>query len=202
MMKLFYSPTSPYVRKVSVIVELTGQGAEIERVSPDFSPIKMAPELMAMNPLGKIPVLVLDDGLVLYDSTVICQYLDDLAGSGLYPRAGKLRWLVLRAEALADGLLDAAVLIRYETALRPADKQWSEWRDGQLRKVTHALAEMEAEVGERPKFDAGHSATVVALGYLRLRMPDLGWEQRHPKLAAWFAEMDERPEFRSTRPVG
>ncbi|MCX8500723.1 MAG: glutathione S-transferase [Alphaproteobacteria bacterium] len=201
-MKLFYSPTSPYVRKVSVIAELTGMAAKIERVVPDFSPIKIAPELMAKNPLGKIPVLVLDDGLVLYDSTVICQYLDDLAGTGLYPRAGRLRWLVLRAEALADGLMDAAVLMRYETALRPADKQWGEWRDGQLRKVNHALAEMESELGSRPRFDAGHGATAVALGYLRLRTPDMGWEKSHPKLAAWFSEVDERPEFSTTRPVG
>ena len=201
-MKLFYSPTSPYVRKVSVIAELTGLAGKIERVVPDFSPIKVAPELMAKNPLGKIPVLVLDDGLVLYDSTVICQYLDDLAGTGLYPKTGKMRWLVLRAEALADGLLDAAVLMRYEANLRPPDKQWSEWCEGQLRKVSNALVEKESELNSRPGFDAGHSATVVALGYLRLRTPDMGWEGSHPKLAEWFNQMDERPEFKSTRPVG
>ncbi|MDI9409303.1 MAG: glutathione S-transferase [Candidatus Pacebacteria bacterium] len=200
-MKLFYSPTSPYVRKVSVIAELTGLAGRIERVTPDFSPIKVNPELMAQNPLSKVPVLVRDDGTALYDSTVICQYLDDLAGTGLYPKSGNLRWLVLRAEALADGLLDAAVLMRYESNLRPADKQWSDWCDGQLRKVASALAEMEHELGSRPGLDAGHSATVVALGYLRLRMADMGWEKTHPKLAEWFAAMDERPEFKSTRPA-
>ena len=143
-MKLLYSPTSPYVRKVLVLANETGQQLELEAQSG--SPTARNPKVAEVNPLGKIPALVTDAG-ALYDSRVICQYLDTLHdGAPLYGE-GAARFTTLRREALADGLLDAALLARYE-AVRPEERIWSDWYEGQLAKVRAALAAMEADLPE------------------------------------------------------
>ena len=139
-MKLFHSPTSPFVRKVLVVADERGLRDRIELVPSVLSPTSPDAALSRSNPLGKIPALETDGGDVLFDSHVIAEYLDQMTdGPRLIP-AGAGRWSVLRREALADGILDAGILVRYETFLRPEPLRWAAWIDGQLTKVTQGLA--------------------------------------------------------------
>jgi len=124
-MKLHYNPASPYVRKVRVLAIETGLMERIELVPEKVSPVDPNPDVVADNPVGKIPALVTDEGDALYDSRVICEYLDALhGGTRMFPERGEARWSALRRQALADGMLDAAVITRYETAMRPKELQW------------------------------------------------------------------------------
>src|SRR5580658_1191296 len=145
-MRLRYSPPSPFVRKVVVVAYETGLSERIECVPTSVAPTKLNEEVARENPLVKVPALTTDEGLVLYDSPVICEYLDTLhAGPKLFPAAGKARWVALRQQALGDGVLEAAILGRYET-VRPKEYQWPDWIDAQLRKVRGALGALEIEV--------------------------------------------------------
>lgn len=192
-MKLLYSPTSPYARKVLVLAHEAGIGLEVEAGSG--SPTARNPKVAAQNPLGKIPVLLSDQG-PLYDSRVICQYLDTLhQGRRLYPE-GAARFVALRREALADGLLDAALLARYETT-RPEEKVWSDWYDGQVTKMKAALDQMETDLPDA--VDIGAIAYGCALGYVDFRFAALNWRDSHPLLAAWEAEFAARPSMQATR---
>src|SRR6185437_9379975 len=170
-MKLRHSPTSPFVRKVMVAAYELGLESRIERIPTRVAPTQRNDEVVRDNPLVKIPALTTDDGLVVYDSRVICEYLDTLAGGAkLFPAAGQPRWRALRQQALGDGILDAGILARYES-LRPREFQWQEWIDAQMRKVRGALSalEMECESGDLapPAADAtieiGHLAIGCAL---------------------------------------
>src|SRR5271169_1610545 len=144
-MKLRYSPTSPFVRKVMVVALETGLADRIEKVPTSVTPIKPNDEVARDNPLVKIPALTTDNGLVLYDSPVICEYLDSLhEGPKLFPAAGEKRWIALRQQALGDGIMEAAILARYES-IRPKEVQWTDWIEAQLRKVRGALAALENE---------------------------------------------------------
>jgi glutathione S-transferase len=199
-MKLFYSPTSPYVRKVLAVAHELGLADRIERLSSAAHPINRDRNIIAHNPLGQVPTLLLDDGTVLADSRVICEYLDDLAGGGLFPRSGPPRWRALVDQSTGDGVLAAALLARYESAARPTERQWRDWLEAQLDKATTSLAAIEAVAsafGER--VDIGTIAIGCALGYLDLRFPDLKWRDRHPATAVWFARFDEHPAMLITR---
>jgi glutathione S-transferase len=202
-MKLRYSPTSPYVRKVVVTAIETGAIEHIERIPTVVAPTKRNDEVARENPLVKVPALTTDDGLVLYDSPVICEYLDTLhAGAKLFPASGKARWIALRQQALGDGILDAAILGRYEI-LRPAEYQWADWIDAQLRKVRGALAalEMEVEAGELGgAITIGHVTVGCALGYLDFRYASEDWRGRHRRLAQWFDEFAKRKAMQLTVP--
>lgn len=192
-MKLIYSPNSPYVRKVRVLAHETGQPLEL--VAESSQPTRRNPAVGAHNPLGKIPVLLTDQG-PLYDSRVICQYLDTLHdGARFYPD-GAGRFVALRREALADGLLDAALLARYETT-RPEGRAWADWIEGQLAKVKAALAAMEADLPEAA--DIAAIAYGCALAYLDFRFAAMNWRESHPRLAAWEAEFGARPSMQATR---
>ena len=157
------------------------------------------------NPSGKIPALVLDDGTVLFDSRVICAYLDTLHdGEKLAPDAGQgvAGFRAMALEALGDGIMDAAVLTRYELALRPADKQWADWRDGQMKKVNSALDDLEARwmsLLDGP-LSIGAISVGCALGYLDFRFEDMGWRDSRPALAAWYASFADRPSMQATKP--
>jgi len=202
-MKLFYSQTSPYARKVRLAAVALGLADAIEVVVRAASPVAEDADLVAANPLGKIPALVLDDRRVLFDSRVIVEYLDHVAGGGLLPGpSDPERWETLRLQALADGVLDAALLMRYEVALRPEALLWRDWLDGQRRKVERALAALEADV-ERVAGGAPLNAIAVtcALGYLDYRFADLPWRGDHPGLARFFAEYSARPEMVLTDPA-
>ncbi|MBS0325583.1 MAG: glutathione S-transferase [Proteobacteria bacterium] len=200
-MKLYHSPSSPFVRKVMVVAHELGLASRLELVPSAAHPVNRDAGLVAANPLGKVPALVTDDATVLYDSRVICEYLDREAGGKLFPATDALRWRVLRDQALGDGLLDAAVLARYEVAVRPEPCRWQPWTDGQLAKVTSCLAVIEADAdryGER--VDIGTIAIGCALGYLDFRFADLGWRDAHPHAAAWFARFAARPSMQASAP--
>ncbi len=201
-MKLYHSTTSPYVRKVMVAAIELGLLDRIEMVAAKVSPIVRTAPVIADNPLGKLPTLITDDGMVLFDSRVILEYLDGLSGGGrLIPAAGPARWQALTEQALADGLLDAALLERYEIGLRPKELMWPQWRDGQHDKVEKALDRMEeTAAGFAARTDIGTIATACALGYLDFRFPDLGWRGARPELSGWFAAFSARPSMAATVP--
>jgi glutathione S-transferase len=200
-MKLRYSPASPYVRKVMIVALEGGLAERIEKVPTAVAPVKTNDALQAENPLVKLPSLTTDAGETLYDSPVICEYLDSLHNSApIFPAPGPVRWTALRRQALGDGILDAAILIRYETT-RPKELQWTDWVDDQMRKVRGALDALE---GERLSdgFDIGTLTIGCALGYLDFRFPTEDWRKTRPKLAAWFAEISRRPSMKATEPQG
>jgi glutathione S-transferase len=202
-MRIFFSPASPYVRKVMAVAIELGLDGRIEKLPSAVSPVMRDDTVARLNPLGKVPTLITDDGEALYDSRVICEYLAALAGDGrILPPAGPARWRALTEQAMADGMLDAALLTRYERMLRPAERQWDDWEQGQLAKVEAGLAEIEARApsfGDR--VDLGTIAIVCALSYLDFRFAHLDWRVRAPRAAAWHAVLDARPSLAATRPV-
>ncbi|HMK86498.1 MAG TPA: glutathione S-transferase N-terminal domain-containing protein [Steroidobacteraceae bacterium] len=200
-MKLFYSETSPFVRKCLVTAHELGMRERIELVACAAHPVNRDKTVVVKNPLGKIPTLLTDDGAVLYDSRVICEYLDALGGGRLLPAQGPARWSVLADQALADGILDAAVLVRYETAVRPLSLRWSDWIAGQTEKVTSGLEAIERRAaGWAQRLDIGTIAIGCALGYLDFRFASLAWREKHPATAAWFDEFAKRSSMVATRP--
>ena len=201
-MKLYFSGASPFVRKVMVVAHEVGLAGEIEAIDAVAHPVNRDRAILAHNPLAQVPTLILDDGEVLADSRVICEYLDARAGGRLFPAAPE-RWRVLAAQSLGDGLLAASLLVRYERTTRPEAVRSAEWQAAQLDKVRTALDAMEAaanRLGDR--IDIGTVTWGCALGYLDLRFPEIAWREGRPDLAAWFARFDERPAMRATRPAG
>ena len=158
-------------------------------------------EHRARNSLGQIPTLVLDDGTAISETVAICRYLDDQAQAGLYP-ASRL-WDVLTLEATADGIMDAAVLIIYESRVRPEDHRFAPWVDGQWTKIDRSLDALEQRWLSHlhGPLDMGQIAVGVALGYLDFRHGDRDWRGGRPGLAAWDAVFAERPSMVATRPV-
>ncbi|MBU6960008.1 glutathione S-transferase [Pseudomonas sp. CVAP len=202
-MTLFHNPASPYVRKVMVLLHETGQLDRVALQHSQLTPVSPDATLNQDNPLGKIPALRLDDGNVLYDSRVILEYLDQQhVGNPLIPREGTARWRRLTLAALADGIMDAAVLIRYELALRAPEKHWDQWLDAQRDKIRRALAVLEADaIAELTShFDVAAISVACALGYLDLRHPDLEWRKSNPQLSTWYAEVSQRPSMLATVP--
>ena len=200
-MKLYYSATSPYVRKVMVLSIETGQRDALQLIDTVLSPVSPNAALNADNPLGKVPALVLDDSRVLYDSRVICEYLDTLhQGAHWFPNDSQ-RWDALRRQALSDGILDAAVLSRYETFLRPAALRWNDWFSGQQQKIIRALDELQASLTDwAERLDIGALTAACALGYLDFRFPDLDWRNGRAGLSAWYEAFSQRPSIASTVP--
>ncbi len=201
-MKLYATPTSPFVRKVLVTAHELGLAERIEPVLLRPSPTQADPTLSRENPLNKIPALVRDDGASLYDSPVICEYLDALAGGGrLLPSAGDARWEVLRTQALADGILDAAILVFYERAQRPKELHWGLWLDGQTQKAQQGLDALEALAdGFTEAPDLGQIAAACALGWLAFRAPFGDVLGSRPRLAAWYGRFAARPSMTATAP--
>ena len=167
-----------------------------------MTPVASVPALNEENPLGKIPALVLGDGTALFDSPVICEYLDTLHdGPRLFPADGPERWTALRRQALADGLLDAAILCRYETFLRPEERQWADWIEGQQSKFRRALDALEGEAEDfGDTVDIGTISAGCAADYLDFRSLDDGWRESRPRLAAWLEGFAARPSMQATHP--
>jgi glutathione S-transferase len=201
-MKLYYGALSPFVRKVMVLAHEKNILDRLERVPSPLTPVEPNADLMRANPLGKIPALTLDDGTVLFDSPVICEYLDTLGSQPkLFPAAGAERWRALCLNALADGLLDAAMAARVEAALRPAEKQWDKWSEVQLQKVRNALDSLNgAYAPSAQALTIGEIAVGCALGWLDFRMPQLEWRKGREQLAAWYETFSARPSMSSTAP--
>lgn len=202
-MRLYHSPTTPFGRKVMVLLIETGQAGDVEVVSASGTPLEPGTQPLDVNPLGKIPALALDDGTALYDSRVICRFLDDRAGAGLYPPPPRL-WQTLTLEATADGILEAAVLIVYETRLRPEQLRFTPWVEGQWAKIARALDALETRWQDHLSgpLDAGQIALGSALSYLDFRHGARDWRAGHPRLATWHADFARRPSMRATEPQG
>jgi glutathione S-transferase len=200
-MKLWSNPASPFGRKVRVVAREIGMQDRIEETSIMVSPVKPHPDLARENPLVKIPALSTEHG-TLYDSAVICEYLDSLHGkTPLFPRNGAERWQALRLQALADGILEAAVLLRYESAVRPEALQWDDWKSGQFGKVRGGLDALERECGGwGSRFGIGELTAACVLGYLDFRFPDEGWRKARPALEKWYAGASQRPSMKATVP--
>lgn len=185
-----------------VVAHETGLLNEIELLFSGITPLVGDRDLGSHNPLGKIPALVTQEAGCLFDSRVICEYLAAKAGNKeLFPLDEPWRWEVLAQQALGDGLLDAALLARYEIMMRPEGQRSDQWRAAQLHKVTSALDRIEAllpTVGD--KVTIGTITFCCALGYLDFRFPELEWRKNRPVAERWFGEFDERPAMVATRP--
>ena len=201
-MKLYHGRTSPYVRKVMVLLLETGQLADVTLVPATGTPLDSGMMPLVQNPLGKIPALERPDGVALYDSRVICRYLDARAGGKLYP-GGERLWETLTLEATADGILDAALLMVYESRVRPADKRLPEWVDAQWAKIARALDAVEARwiAHLNGPLEMGQVAVGCALGYLDFRHDSRDWRNGHGALAAWFERFAARESMRATVPA-
>jgi len=188
MAVIFYSPASPYSAKVRMAAAWCGVAAEARIVDTAVEPA----ELLAANPLGKIPVFIPDEGEAVFDSRVITQHLNRMSGGALFPRKADKRLQVERLEALADGICDCLLAYVYEQRKRPAEKVHQPWLDGQWGKVVRALDHLEASPPKMAKkADAGQIALRAALGYLALRFEGR-WERGRPKLKRWAKRFDER----------
>ncbi len=198
-MKLRLSPTSPYARKVMVLALETGVASRLEPVVTNaWDP---ATDLGKDNPLGKIPALILDDGTVLYDSPVICEYLDSLhEPPPMFPPAGPERWTALCRQALGDGMMDATVAVFLERR-KPPEQRSDPWILRQHTSIQRALNALEGEAAQiAGRVDIGTITLACALGYLDLRLADSPWRGDHPTLAAWYEGFANRPAMRETAP--
>ena len=203
-MKLFYSPASPYARKVLVLAHEKGIAGKLELIDVKVNPVEVNEIVQRHNPLGKIPFLLLSDARCLFDSNVITAYLDGLGAPRLIPDGGPARFDALTVEALADGILDSCLLTRYETILRPSDKFWQPWHDGQMAKIDRGLDFIEARWSGtlNGAITIGVIAVACALGYLDFRFPDKDWRRNHPMLASFYCDFDARASMKQTQPVG
>ena len=200
-MKLHWSPRSPFVRKVMIVLEEAGIADRVTLVRTPVAMDKPNLDLVPDNPLIKLPTLVLEDGTALYDSRVICAYLDALAGAGLLPADPRARLLAERRQALGDGFLDALLLFRQERN-KPAARQTPAWLDAFALKTRAVLAALEAEAPalQASGFDLGLIAIGCALSYMDYRFPDIAWRDGHAALAAWHARFAARPSVMRTQP--
>ena len=203
MMILRSSPSSPFGRKVRIAVSLLGFDGDVKIEPADTTDVNDS--VRAQNPLGKIPVLIAEDGVAYYDSRVILDYLDDRAGGGkILPREAKVRLAALRLQALCDGILDASILTIYETRWRRAEAHEPKWLEHQAGKVTRALAALEAAP---PALDAGlpnvgQITLACVLGYRDFRF-GTSWRGDHPRLVAWLDNFAARvPAYAATKPTG
>lgn len=198
-MKLFYSPTSPFVRKVVIAAKIRGLDAQIERLPTDAH--SSPATLLAANPLSKVPCLLTEDGVALFDSPVICEYLDSLGDAPpLFPDHGGPRWTALRQQALADGIMDAAVLARMES-VRPQEETRSTVITRQKSAVTRGLTVLEEHPPEAGNPTIGAVSVACALGYLDFRFAADNWREGHPRLARWLDGFAEAvPGFAETAP--
>ena len=197
-MKLLYQTHSPFARKVLVMAHEAALADTMEVIRHETSPIRRNEAVYAVNPLGQVPVLLCDDGLALFDSAVICAYLDNLhAGPRLIPEAGRARWLALRLEALANGMIDAGGSHRWEIERRPEAVRWTAMADGQAGKIRAAYDFIEQNVALEGPLDIGQIALATALGWLEFRR--LPWlEDRHRRLTNWYRAFAQRTSMAAT----
>lgn len=204
-MKLYAAGASPFVRKVRVAAMEAGLDDRIDLEIVATAPHQPDAALAQVNPVKKIPTLVTDDGAVLYDSGVITDYLNAASGHRLMPADGDERWAAKQQESLADGLMDAAVLIRYEAAVRPAEKRWDGWIEAQRGKIDAALDQMNRDapsLGDPAAAETGLGAIsyACALGYLDFRFGDRDWRPGRAALATWYTAYAARPAMKATEP--
>lgn len=199
-MRLLTGPTSPFARKVAVVLHELGMTDDVEMQVVTTTPIKTDPEVAAANPLGKIPALIREGGGALYDSRVICRFLNAKAEGTLYPQAHE--WEVLTLEATGDAIMDAGIAMIYEARMRPEDKQWDGWLEAQWSKVERALDALEARWISHlsGRLEMGQIAVACALSYIDFRQGHREWRSARPQLAAWHAKFEERLSMQATKP--
>jgi len=199
-MKLHWSPKSPYVRKVMICAHELELVPRLTLVRSVAAMLRPNPDIMRDNPLSKIPTLVLDDGTTLFDSIVICEYLNDLADGPLFPHEPMRKWQALRWHAFADGLLDILILWRNE---REKEARLQQLLDAFALKATASLAQLEKEAKSLAvaPMSIGHITIACMLGYVDFRFEDLGWRAKAPRLAEWHAAFAARPSYIATEPT-
>ncbi len=199
-MELLSAAASPFVRMAVVAAHETGLIDQITLRDVTTTALETAPEVASANPVGKIPTLIRPEGAALYDSRVICRYLDSRADAGLYPE--NRLWEVLTLEATAHGAAEAAVLMVYERRLRPEVQQSDGWIEAQWTKVTRALDAIESRWMSHlhGRKDMAHIALACTLGYLDFRHAPRNWRATRPELAAWYAKAAEWPSMQATPP--
>ncbi|MBK6694129.1 MAG: glutathione S-transferase [Myxococcales bacterium] len=202
-MRLYHTASSPFVRKVLVAAHELGLAGRIETVFLRPSPTKADGDLAKSNPLSKIPALIDERGEALYDSPVICEYLDSLAPRRLVPDHGPSRFRVLRQQALCDGILDAGILVRYEHVERPEALRWDGWIKGQTEKAKLGLDALELEVANfsTTEIDLGQICAAVTFGWFEFRKPIGDIRKGRPQLTAFFERFSERPSMKATFPA-
>lgn len=202
-MKLFHAAASPFVRKVMMVLHETNQLADVEIVAAYGTAIDPATMPLAQNPLGKLPTLERSDGPAIYDSRVICRYLDARAGGALYPSGNRL-WETLTLEATADGIMEAAQSMVYEGRVRPAEYQYPVWVDAQWDKASRAIDDLNTRWISHLSgpLDMGQIAVACALGYVDFRLNDRNWRRGNSALADWFEGFSARDSFQATLPTG
>lgn len=200
-MKLHHAGPSPFVRKVMVLLHETGQLDDVALVDGMTTPIDPSPTLAAANPLRKLPALERDEGVTLYDSRVITEFLDARAEAGLYGK-GSRHWEIRTLEATGDGIMDSGVVMSYEMRMRPEDKQWDGWLDAQWGKIASACAALNTRWMSHlaGPLDLGQISVGCALGYLDFRHEARNWRKGNDALAAWFKEFESRPSMQATKP--
>jgi len=201
-MKLTFSPASPFARKVRIAAIELGLIDKIEFVPTTLAPTQANEEYSHINPLKKLPALILDNGDVVIDSYVIVEYLDELAGGGkLIPGSGANRWKVKSDHSLLQGMLDSMLLCRYERMVRPQGLQWQAWSDDHWNRAWTGMARFEhqADVLSRP-LDIVQIALTCVLGYADFRFADSGWRKSYPKLNAFHERMLSRPSVKLSLP--
>lgn len=200
-MQLLVSPASPFVRKVRVLIREAKLLDTVEEIDVSTTPMNSAPDVVAANPIGKIPALIRADGPGIYDSRVITRFLDDLAGTDLYPQSRI--WEILTLEATADGIMDAAVSMTYEARLRPEEKQSSEWIEAQWAKAARGIAAVNSRWMSHltGPLNIGQIGMACALSYVDLRHDDRGWRNGNEALANWHAEFAARDSMVATKPA-
>ena len=202
-MKLLHSPTSPYARKVRVVAAEKKLELDLELADP-WNP---NPELVRVNPLGKVPALIMEDGTSVFDSRVIVEYLDGLSPvHRLIPEASRDRIAVKRWEAIADGLCDAAIIARLENNRPDKNESSTKQIERQLGKISACLEEMARDLGDREHcvgntLSLADIAAGCALSYLKFRYAEIAWEMAHPNLARLYKKLAARASFKTTDPA-
>ena len=203
-MKLFYSRPSPFARKALVALIETKQIDDVLLEEVKIGPMAPGDIIPAVNPLGKIPTLLLPDGSSIIDSKYICRYIDEQNqandGTKLYPE-GENIWEALHLEALADGILEAAVLLIYEIRIRSEELRVQAWVDAQLLKINRTLNHLEDNIDQLlDNINMGSLTVAISLDYLDFRHDYIGWRENHPKLSAWHDHMKNRQSLNDTYP--
>lgn len=204
-MDLYSSPASPFARKVRILAIETGQDDAVNVLNVAFTPISPHPDVTTHNPVGKVPTLVTGNGTAIHDSRVICEFLDAMhSGKKMFPPTGIERWQALKLQSIGDAIMDAGVLMRYETTDRPGKHFWENWYQGQKAKAERAVAVLEDKVVEFDgKLNIGTIALGCALGYLDFRFPEqINWREGHPNLTNWYENFVRRSSMRATMPAG
>ena len=200
-MKLIYASASPFVRKVHVALLETGLIEHTELAQVTTTPVNSDDNAIAANPAGKIPALILEDGTTIYDSRVICRYLNDRAEADLYPQEDL--WNLLTLEASADAIMEALVLMTYERRIRPEELVYAPWIEAQWAKAERSIIAINNERMEllSGPLNMSQIAVACALNYAGFRHADRDWRGSAPQLAAWFEEFSKRPAMASTVPA-